>query len=183
MHDPRGSARAGRRAVSPTALRDDCRGRRRITRHHDGADAQVCNSLMSAGKSARGGSLSAMRPASFIARRRPDGDRQHAKALVLRVPCRGRGVRGCAAASALTTAKAPFTIRCPGFRPHPSRSPPTFSSAGSNGDKLDQTSGASETALASGCRADGAIDRVLPAVRAGQRRKCQNVRLVEPGMG
>ena len=39
--------------------------------------------------------------------------------------------------------------------------------------------GASETALLGGGRANGAVDRVLPAVRAGQRRQRQNMRLVE----
>ena len=43
-----------------------------------------CNSLMSAAESGRGGSLSAMSPASFIAVGGPGRDRQHSEALCLR---------------------------------------------------------------------------------------------------
>ena len=42
------------------------------------------NSVTSAAESARGGSLSAMSPASFIAVRRPGGDRQDPEALAPR---------------------------------------------------------------------------------------------------
>jgi hypothetical protein len=56
----------------------------------------VCNSVISAAESVRGGSLRAMIPASFSASGGPDRDGQHAEALrlqlVRRLGCIGRWI-------------------------------------------------------------------------------------------
>ena len=81
----------------------------------------------------------------------------------------------------MTTAKAPFTIRCglPGGiccrrLGHLRR--------GIEGTNLISLRRVGDC-LARGGSADGAIDRVLPAIRTCQRGQRQNVRLVEAGIG
>ena len=135
---------------------------------------------MSAAESARGGSLSAISPASFIA---PGGP---AATASTRKPLPSSSFAAALAAGAgcarpMTTAKAPFTIRSVA----PAGSVAVASDiffAGSNGTNLHQCRRVGD-ALGRRGGANGPIDRVLPAIGAGQRRQRQNMRFVEPGHG
>ena len=79
----------------------------------------------------------------------------------------------------MTTAKAPFTMRC-GLPVESVAVASDIFFAGSNGANLINC-GASETALLAAAARMAAIDRILPAIGARQRGQRQNMRFVEAG--
>ena len=98
-------------AIESHRLRHDGRGRRCIARHHHGAHAQSVQFATSAAESGRGGSLSAMSPASFIAVAVPAATASTLKPFASSSFAAAVAV-GDGRARPMTTAKAPFTIRC-----------------------------------------------------------------------
>ena len=138
-----------------------------------------CNSLMSAAESARGGSLSAISPASFIAVARAGGHRQHAKSLGLEfVRRRRRGVRRRLDESDDDGEGALHDPLRASRRIRRRRLGHLLGRV--EGGELDQARRIGD-GLARGGGANGAIDRVLAAIGARQRRQRQNMRLVEAG--
>ena len=140
----------------------------------------ACSSLTRAAESARGGSLSAMRPTNFIASRRSGRDRQHAKALPLELlGARLRGRRRSLRRRDHHGVGALHHALRLAARIHQRVASDIFCGRVERREcgQLRRIG----AALAQGGRPDGAIDRVLPALRTGQRRQRQNMRFVETG--
>src|SRR5271156_2654397 len=96
--------------IQSHCMRDDRRRRQRVPVTITVRTPSPCNSLMSAAESGRGGSLSAIRPASFIASGGPAATARTLKPFLSSSSDAAVAVEdGCV--RPMTAAKAPFTTR------------------------------------------------------------------------
>ena len=162
-------------------MRHDGRRRRRVARHHHGAHAQSVQFGDERRRVRARRVAERDEPDQLHRRRRSGRDRQHPETLSLEfLRRRRRGRRRLGEADDRGKGALHDALRA--RRPDPSTVASDIFVAGSNGTNLTSF-GASETWLAAGGGANGGIDRILPAIRAGQRGQRQNVRLVEAGHG